>query len=121
VDFPQRTTATGNSEEIKDTDNENIEAISNKNDKTDTEDLTSGRSEKEVVDGKENSLTVEQISKHPFVSMLMQQLEALEGRQSDAISNEHLGTAEELDSACDIVQETRSAHVSHEAEVSAHT
>lgn len=38
-----------------------------------------------VLGGTVCSLGVEEISKHPFVAMMMQRLEALEGKDSDAL------------------------------------
>jgi len=60
-----------------------------------------------VVGGTVFSMAIEEILKHPFIALMMQQLEALEGKKSDAEVGNYGKVTKEFPTPRERVEDTR--------------
>lgn len=92
------------------TEDEDTHTLENASHEVDAEDLRVGESARKGSGVSVSSMSLKQISEHPFVAMMMQRLEALEARPSTAV-------VEERREGKDVLQETGAQHMSPDFEV----
>lgn len=105
MDMANKRPRSGNSDEDRCMVHEDSDRRQIESEEENVDDLAVGGSRDMVVRGSISSLSIEEISKHPFVLMMMQRLEAVEGKQLGAEVDDRPEDMEDFGTTRDRVQD----------------